>query len=52
MRFGSLLYAKYTNIGIPRIIVNSQYVIRDYRLSFITFKEFTVCFTYDLYTVM
>ena len=32
--------------------MNSQYVIRDYRLSFITFKEFTACFIYDPYTVM
>ena len=52
MIFGSLLYEKYTNIGIPRIIMNSQYVIRDYRLSFITFKECTACFIYDPYTVM
>jgi hypothetical protein len=52
MSFSSLLYAKYTNIGIPRIIMNSQYVFRDYRLSFITFQEFTACFIYDPYTVM
>jgi len=52
MIFSSLLYAKYTNIGIPRIIMNSQCVIRDYRLSFITFKECTACFIYDPYTVM
>ena len=37
MIFGLILSTIYTKIRIPRITMNSQNVIRDYRLSLITF---------------
>jgi hypothetical protein len=46
MIFGLILSTKYTKIRIPRIIMNSQNVIRDYRLSLITFIKNTLVVAY------